>query len=450
MMTDFVDFEDDKKPRYQFNFLPVYVRLRGGLITKDIDMTCICHVRASGEYDYVCDVRVPDPVSTCDSREHVRDIRIRDLEYESVSHGELACNVCDPDHVSGCALTEFTCDVRVPDLVSRCVSKQPVCDVRDPDHGHMSGGFSDKNVCEEFVCNVCNPDLVSGCAPIEFMCDVRVPDLVSRCVSKEPVCDVRDPDHDHMSGGFPDENVCEERDPPLPPRYVADECDVRVPDLVSGCVFKEFDFVCDVRAPDGYVCEVRVPNLPLRHDAVQFYEYDHRTREHNDIVGRCPVRDPPLNADANFLDLPRPVWSGNAVLHALPDSDSFLFDLTNKDARFNLTRLRISAHNLEIERGRYSNTARDERLCKGCLIIGISSVDDEGHLLYDCTPLGGLRANLPTAMRKALSMSPGTPDDRRACLRSLFDDANENHVNHTILKQLGLFIRDCFKQREPA
>ena len=125
-------------------------------------------------------------------------------------------------------------------------------------------------------------------------------------------------------------------------------------------------------------------------------------------------------------------------------------DLTNKDARFNLTRLRISAHNLEIERGRYSNTARDERLCKGCLIIGISSVDDEGHLLYDCTPLGGLRANLPTAMRKALSMSPGTPDDRRACLRSLFDDANENHVNHTILKQLGLFIRDCFKQKEPA
>ena len=125
-------------------------------------------------------------------------------------------------------------------------------------------------------------------------------------------------------------------------------------------------------------------------------------------------------------------------------------DLTNKDARFNLTRLRISAHNLEIERGRYSNLARDERLCKGCLIIGISSVDDEDHLLYDCIPHGGLRANLPTAVRKALSMSPGTPDDRRSCLRSLFDDANENYDNHTILKQLGLFIRECFKQREPA
>ena len=81
-------------------------------------------------------------------------------------------------------------------------------------------------------------------------------------------------------------------------------------------------------------------------------------------------------------------------------------DLTNKDTRFNLTRLRISAHNLEIERGRYSNSARDERLCKGCLIIGISSVDDEDHLLYDCTPHGGLRANLPNAVRKALSMPP--------------------------------------------
>ena len=51
-----------------------------------------------------------------------------------------------------------------------------------------------------------------------------------------------------------------------------------------------------------------------------------------------------------------------------------------------------SVHNLKIkiERGSYvldhSNMTGDECLCKGCFVIGISSVDEEINLLYDCTP----------------------------------------------------------------
>ena len=37
-----------------------------------------------------------------------------------------------------------------------------------------------------------------------------------------------------------------------------------------------------------------------------------------------------------------------------------------------------------------------------------------------------------------------------SALRSLFYDANKKHSNHTILRQFGLFIRECFKQRELA
>ena len=123
-------------------------------------------------------------------------------------------------------------------------------------------------------------------------------------------------------------------------------------------------------------------------------------------------------------------------------------DLTNKDARFQLTRIRISAHNLEVERGRYANLERCDRLCKACLVIGISSVDDEAHLLYNCTPLGGLRAALTPALKDALSMSLPHPADKISCLSRLFKDVNKNPAHHTLLKQLGLFIRDCFEQRD--
>ena len=44
-----------------------------------------------------------------------------------------------------------------------------------------------------------------------------------------------------------------------------------------------------------------------------------------------------------------------------------------------LTRLRISAHTLEIERGRYKKLKIEEQLCKTCL-----KIEDEPHFLLDC------------------------------------------------------------------
>ncbi len=56
-----------------------------------------------------------------------------------------------------------------------------------------------------------------------------------------------------------------------------------------------------------------------------------------------------------------------------------------------LTKLRISAHCLEIERGRYANTnkvqptARSERLCRYCSeVLQNSVVESESHALNDC------------------------------------------------------------------
>ena len=56
-----------------------------------------------------------------------------------------------------------------------------------------------------------------------------------------------------------------------------------------------------------------------------------------------------------------------------------------------LTRLRISAHSLEIERGRYGNTAssdpvtRDHRFCRYCTEVhNLKVVESEEHALYKC------------------------------------------------------------------
>ena len=49
---------------------------------------------------------------------------------------------------------------------------------------------------------------------------------------------------------------------------------------------------------------------------------------------------------------------------------------------------RISSHRLEIERGRYKNLPIEKRLCAFC---SSDSVEDEKHLLFDCSLYISLR-----------------------------------------------------------
>ena len=63
--------------------------------------------------------------------------------------------------------------------------------------------------------------------------------------------------------------------------------------------------------------------------------------------------------------------------------ENYILSLPLK-ARRNFTKLRISAHRLAIETGRYSKpkTPREERLCVLC---NKSEVEDERHMLMECT-----------------------------------------------------------------
>ena len=52
---------------------------------------------------------------------------------------------------------------------------------------------------------------------------------------------------------------------------------------------------------------------------------------------------------------------------------------------------RTSSHKLQVERGRYVGTPREQRICKKCPSL---EVEDEYHLLLRCSVYNSLRENL--------------------------------------------------------
>ena len=67
--------------------------------------------------------------------------------------------------------------------------------------------------------------------------------------------------------------------------------------------------------------------------------------------------------------------------------EPYLDYITNFTVRSTLAKLRLSAHNLQIETGRFSKnkTPRDERFCPYCKALNIFEVENEVHFLLSCS-----------------------------------------------------------------
>ena len=72
--------------------------------------------------------------------------------------------------------------------------------------------------------------------------------------------------------------------------------------------------------------------------------------------------------------------------------------------RYSTTKLRISAHDLQIETGRYKNIPRASRFCEWCKInLGQDLVEDESHVLTECDLYSKSRSKLFDALKKTPS-----------------------------------------------
>ena len=77
-----------------------------------------------------------------------------------------------------------------------------------------------------------------------------------------------------------------------------------------------------------------------------------------------------------------------------PAREPYLSEVKIYKHRRALTKLRMSSHSLEIERGRYDKTEAKDRICKYCQVYGQIKVEDEAHFVVNCPQYKELREKL--------------------------------------------------------
>jgi hypothetical protein len=75
--------------------------------------------------------------------------------------------------------------------------------------------------------------------------------------------------------------------------------------------------------------------------------------------------------------------------------------ILNEDERRVLIKFRVSAHNLEIEKGRYIGVKTEDRICKLCN----TGVEDETHFLLQCPVLENKRTQITNSTLLSSSFS---------------------------------------------
>ena len=96
-----------------------------------------------------------------------------------------------------------------------------------------------------------------------------------------------------------------------------------------------------------------------------------------------------------------------SLLKQAPGTEVYLDEVKNTKHRQAMSKLRLSSHQLEIERGRWLNGPNsEERYCDYCRSLGHTAVEDEMHFLLHCPMSKELRENLlPTETLNDIALS---------------------------------------------
>ena len=79
--------------------------------------------------------------------------------------------------------------------------------------------------------------------------------------------------------------------------------------------------------------------------------------------------------------------------------EPYLDQVSNRDHQVALTKLRVSQHDLEVERGRYTRPKKD-RKDRTCRLCQSGKVEDEEHFLFECPVFADERtSHIPTENR---------------------------------------------------
>ena len=125
-----------------------------------------------------------------------------------------------------------------------------------------------------------------------------------------------------------------------------------------------------------------------------------------------------------------------SLLKETPGAEKYLSEVRNTDHRMAMSKLRLSGHTLEIERGRYNNTQAEERYCTYCKALGSTLVEDEKHFLLHCPMSKELREKcLPIEI-----LNDNVLSDNEKFINIM--------TNSVLIQSTAKFVYEAFKNRD--
>ena len=122
-------------------------------------------------------------------------------------------------------------------------------------------------------------------------------------------------------------------------------------------------------------------------------------------------------------------------------TEHYLTDIKNFHHRSQLTQLRISAHKLNIETGRYKNIPKENRICHWCKVcLGIDKIETEKHFFAECDFNSKIRTEMIKRVQPLLNINMN--DTIKLFQSSNIEPRERGIVNNIVGKYLGRMLKN--------
>ena len=122
--------------------------------------------------------------------------------------------------------------------------------------------------------------------------------------------------------------------------------------------------------------------------------------------------------------------------------------INNPSHRYRTTRLRISAHDLEIESGRYSKIPRESRVCKWCLLtFNENKIETENHMLFQCDLYADIRNNM--IKLNILNKAPFPHEHKQTASAHAFNSINVSSLQVNFTNLLSPYSTTDINENDP-